>query len=648
MEVSSARHHLRRLGGGEFGSTPFAMILIVWIVCWSGAVWWRCDAVGIKRRLAEAEEQDEAPSEAAASSTDTRPKGGIKRRLEAAETQGSSSSTKKVPFTERVIQKWASGKMSASEVQAAAMDAMAQGARDLDKLSSMGSAGDHPQNCLRALKNLLGLPKGAPDVTWVEIPTSRGAKTLHPFLMPHDFFASYFQGQQAKWASALAGPQDAAKEFWKSMRDTDFVQRHPFLPEGLWEQTIPLGMHGDGASFSKQDSSYVFSWNSLIGAGQTMQKRFVATVIRKTDMVDGTIDRISKVLSWSFNAILSGKFPRESWDGKALPGGDGLLAKGWRGALCQVRGDWAFYCEIFRFPQWNAAERMCWLCKASSTDPSLAWVKYGPDAKWRETRWSHESYMRFLRGAGIAIPALLAFAIGFRLECIMIDVLHTVDQGVASHIVGNVLWYFAVVRKMWGGTTQQQQIEHMFKHMQKWYKGSQADSKVKGKVTVERVRTKGNWPKLKAKAAATRQLAAYVLLLAQTFGDGSRKEMQILGLCQLLVDFYRILESSSQFLSAEARDQLPKIGRRLVGIYTALATSAKEAGVKMWKLNPKLHLFLHLCEWQAVSHGNPRYYWTYADEDLAGKMAEVAASCHPKTMALNALFKWLHIAFDRD
>ena len=98
-------------------------------------------------------------------------------------------------------------------------------------------------------------------------------------------------------------------------------------------------------------------------------------------------------------------------------------------------------------------------------------------------------------------------------------------------------------------------------------------------------------------------------------------------------------------LSDAAKDELALLGKRLAGIYTALATSAKEAGVKMWKLMPKLHLFLHLCEWQAQSHGNPRFFWTYADEDLAGIMADVAASCHTLTVETSALFKWVHMAF---
>jgi hypothetical protein len=44
--------------------------------------------------------------------------------------------------------------------------------------------------------------------------------------------------------------------------------------------------------------------------------------------------------------------------------------------------------------------------------------------------------MDFLRAAGMAIPILFVALIGFRLECIHVDVLHTVEQGFGSHIVG--------------------------------------------------------------------------------------------------------------------------------------------------------------------------------------------------------------------
>ena len=122
------------------------------------------------------------------------------------------------------------------------------------------------------------------------------------------------------------------------------------------------------------------------------------------------------------------------------------LAGGWRGTLCQRRGDWEFYTQIFKFPAWSGAERMCWKCEASNTLRHSGWTNAGPRAGWRRTRLTHHSDIADLIAAGLAVPALLTAVIGFRHQCVQIDVLHTVDQGVASHIIGNVMWYVACVR----------------------------------------------------------------------------------------------------------------------------------------------------------------------------------------------------------
>ena len=108
-----------------------------------------------------------------------------------------------------MIEKWAAGKLSASEVQAFALDAEKQGACNLDKMAKMGNYGANPQNCYRALKNALGLPPGAPGFTWATLPTVSG-DTPVPFLMPHDMFASFFAGQKRKFLDAVARRENAA------------------------------------------------------------------------------------------------------------------------------------------------------------------------------------------------------------------------------------------------------------------------------------------------------------------------------------------------------------------------------------------------------------------------------------------------------
>ena len=183
-------------------------------------------------------------------------------------------------------------------------------------------------------------------------------------------------------------------------------------------------------------------------------------------------------------------------------------------------------------------------------------------------------------------------------------------------------------------------------HMQNWYKSHNVSSKWQGKLTVDRVRTSGGWHKLKAKAACTRHLAQHVLHLAQTFGTS--EDRRVSAVCQLLCEFYGIVSSESMFVTASAKEKSPKIGRNLAIIYSALAEQTLASHTRMWKMHPKLHLFVHMCEWQAVEVGNPRFYWTYSDEDLVGLPVEVAQSCHSKTLAASALLKWMHVNYMSD
>ena len=119
-----------------------------------------------------------------------------------------------------------------------------------------------------------------------------------------------------------------------------------------------------------------------------------------------------------------------------------------------------------------------------------------------------------------------------------------------------------------------------------------------------------------------------------------------MAVCQDLVRFYDIINYESMFLSPPAQVEISQVGRRLATIYASLAQSSLAVGLKTWKIMPMLYTFVHLCEWQAVEVGNPRFYWTYVDEDLVGLLVEVAESCHARTVAPSAMFKWLHVYYE--
>ena len=65
---------------------------------------------------------------------------------------------------------------------------------------------------------------------------------------------------------------------------------------------------------------------------------------------------------------------------------------------------------------------------------------------WRATRRPHESWLAELTATHREVPAI--FVVGLRLECIMIDVLHTLDQILA------IIWE-CVLAKAWKENTQE-------------------------------------------------------------------------------------------------------------------------------------------------------------------------------------------------
>ena len=287
---------------------------------------------------------------------------------------------------------------------------------------------------------------------------------------------------------------------------------------------------------------------------------------------------------------------------------------------------------------------MCFMCDASSVIELLLFTTVAMDAGWRATRKTHESYVLDMERLGKELPVLFLVCIGLRLECCMIDILHCIDLGFTAHVVGNV--FMELIRNHKLGPNQDSSIAALNKLLDRWYSASRTPHRIQGRLTVDRIRTSGQWPKLKSKAAPLRYLARFAAKLAKDFHDGTEHDDFKLALCTLLCRFYTIVESSSMFLSDAIKRELPEIGFKLGTFYAHLSAEAMEMGIKLWKFSPKVHLTMHLLEWQAPEFGNPRFWWCYADEDLVGLLIEVAEACHPRSMHFMALYKWLILFYE--
>ena len=205
-----------------------------------------------------------------------------------------------LPLTDLLKRYWATGKLNSKQVQQYAFAARSQGAQHLDDLAGAGAEGNRPQHIQRTLLRLFGRPVGAPEITWISIPTTKG-QMPHPFILPHKFFRSLYRGRRDIFGDCVAGPRGSALEYWTAVQGTAFVKEHPSLKEENWARTIPVGFHWNAGSCNKQESILVLSWNSLLGRGNTRRKRFIFTIISKSLYTNRTLDVIWKVFGWSMN-----------------------------------------------------------------------------------------------------------------------------------------------------------------------------------------------------------------------------------------------------------------------------------------------------------------------------------------------------------
>ena len=144
----------------------------------------------------------------------------------------------------------------------------------------------------------------------------------------------------------------------------------------------------------------------------------------------------------------------------------------------------------------------------------------------------------------------------------------------------------------------------------------------------------------------------YCLAIAQRFQRFdpvfATHDLLVVGVNKLICDLYDLMQTSGRFFNEAAKAKIIMIGNQLPQLYMRLYAEAFNAGVKMWKMTPKVHLIQELLLYQCIVWGNPLYYWCYADESLVGDMVEIAQSCHMATLTATALVKWLVLAFDCD
>ena len=273
--------------------------------------------------------------------------------------QDAGSSTDELHLAERVLRDWAKGLLTSAQVQDYCRGGVVSGCDNASakRFGGLGSQGVHKQNIQRDLMTALGRPKGMPEFVFVKVPVKgkHGAREELelPILMPHLLCASLYEERPDFFQAHVAGTEGEREECWNILTEQQFVRDVLRQHDASTATTVPMGLHCDAGAFTKKEGLYVLTWNSLVSQGRTLQKRFPIAMIKKSQLLpDGsTLDALWEAVAWSFNILATGCMPDKTWDGAAEPAQGKLLCGGWRGLCLQMRGDWQWMCQCFRFPQ---------------------------------------------------------------------------------------------------------------------------------------------------------------------------------------------------------------------------------------------------------------------------------------------------------
>ena len=228
------------------------------------------------------------------------------------------------------------------------------------------------------------------------------------------------------------------------------------------------------------------------------------------------------------------------------------------------------------------------------------------------------------------------------LDNVVLDVLHTLDLGVAQYFAGAV-FAFVILSGLYGnmeystvGVRVAKGVLGLKRELMKWYKDNRTTNKSRvsnftphmavGDVKMAR-------PCVHAKGAESRGLAEFAVHLLETKKDHpcfqDPQAVMLLNAGRALLECYKLLTTDNTILTDGQ-------GKSAVAAVVNHCTLYRHAG---FELAPKHHLWLHMA-FDMQIHGNATFYSTYADESFNKTLKGMARLVHPTTFGISCIKKF--------
>ena len=188
------------------------------------------------------------------------------------------------------------------------------------------------------------------------------------------------------------------------------------------------------------------------------------------------------------------------------------------------------------------------------------------------------------------------------------DWLHSVDQGIGADFLGNL---FEMVLPKLPGNNKPARCKSLWLEMESYYEKYDVKDRMKG-FSYNNLRSSMDLaPKLHGgNAASCRALIQFGHLLAQEHLDSNVPlEAAAKDAAYHLFLVYQTLSATTVF----RHEVMEESSRKFALLYGSLRDLSQDP---LWRVKPKLHLFLEMCSEDCV----PSLFWTYRDEDFGGSV----------------------------
>ena len=345
------------------------------------------------------------------------------------------------PLWSLLLRKFALGKMSAIEVQEVASAAVKSGAAtpEMVELQKLGTFGLTKGNCHRNLMRKYFGAMSAPDPykqpckLQVKLQGQQEEKVVDSYLiLPHQWSLAL---ESAEMLAPLTCTNEELRMFWETQK------RNPQMSPAMWKSLgfshpstlpVPWCLHGDSAPFTEADSLQVLSMRCLLTKRPIGESQLLLTALPKAALTKEGWQKMMETVAWSFSCLREGIAPKKDVEGKKMEKERGKrYRKGW---LWAITGDLEWFAAEFGFP-YPASNQLCAWCMAdqSLTGGAHPYTDFRASATWRGTVLSPSQLQRkygthaLFRKDGIS-PSF-----------VKLDLLHTLDLGVAAYMHGSVL-----------------------------------------------------------------------------------------------------------------------------------------------------------------------------------------------------------------